>query len=75
MFEAHDERHQGPAAHYRRVAKESAAARTADGSENARGPANGDRVLTIRDLSVEIRRGDRVVRPAKVAVQTPKPAP
>lgn len=63
MFEAHDERHQGPAAHYRRVAKESAAARTADGSENARGPANGDRVLTIHDLSVEIRRGDRVVRP------------
>lgn len=36
---------------------------TADGSENARGPADGDRVLSIRDLSVEIRRGERVVRP------------
>ncbi|MFE5853057.1 dipeptide ABC transporter ATP-binding protein [Streptomyces sp. NPDC056500] len=37
--------------------------RTSDGTENALGPADGSRVLTIRDLSVEIRRGDRVVRP------------
>ncbi|MGW6459879.1 ABC transporter ATP-binding protein, partial [Streptomyces sp. NPDC055078] len=37
--------------------------RSSDGSENARGPADGSRVLTIRDLSVEIRRGDRVVHP------------
>ncbi|MFE2040545.1 dipeptide ABC transporter ATP-binding protein [Streptomyces sp. NPDC059477] len=50
---------------YRRVAKEmeSGTVRTSDGSENPRGPADGSRVLTIRDLSVEIRRGDRVVRP------------
>ncbi|MFI6535780.1 dipeptide ABC transporter ATP-binding protein [Nonomuraea sp. NPDC050547] len=36
---------------------------TADGSRKTRGPAGGDRVLTIADLSVEIRRGERVVRP------------
>ncbi|MFJ4770805.1 dipeptide ABC transporter ATP-binding protein [Streptomyces uncialis] len=37
--------------------------RTSDGTENAPRPGDGSRVLTIRDLSVEIRRGDRVVRP------------
>ncbi|GAA4363655.1 ABC transporter ATP-binding protein [Actinomadura verrucosospora] len=63
MFDARYKRRQGFASQYRRVAKESAAAHTTDGSENARGPANADRVLTIRDLSVEIRRGERVVRP------------
>ncbi|MEU5401260.1 ABC transporter ATP-binding protein [Streptomyces sp. NPDC005963] len=42
---------------------ESATVRTSDGSENARGPADDSRVLTIRDLSVEIRRADRVVHP------------
>ncbi|MFE0076596.1 dipeptide ABC transporter ATP-binding protein [Nonomuraea sp. NPDC059023] len=36
---------------------------TADGSRKTRGPAAGDRVLTIADLSVQIRRGERVVRP------------
>ncbi|MEV4893865.1 ABC transporter ATP-binding protein, partial [Nonomuraea sp. NPDC055795] len=36
---------------------------TADGSRKTRGPAGGDRVLTIGDLSVEIRRGERIVRP------------
>ncbi|MFD0889622.1 ABC transporter ATP-binding protein, partial [Streptosporangium algeriense] len=35
----------------------------ADGSGSAHGPADGGRVLTIRDLSVEIRRGERVIRP------------
>ncbi|GGO96833.1 dipeptide ABC transporter ATP-binding protein [Wenjunlia tyrosinilytica] len=42
---------------------ESGTVRTSDGFENAREPADGGRVLTIRDLSVEIRRGDRVVHP------------
>ncbi|MCM2392070.1 dipeptide ABC transporter ATP-binding protein [Streptomyces albipurpureus] len=37
--------------------------RTSEGTENALGPADDSRVLTIRDLSVEIRRGDRVVHP------------
>nr|WP_055503839.1 ABC transporter ATP-binding protein [Nonomuraea pusilla] len=36
---------------------------TTDGAENASGPADADRVLSIRELSVEIRRGERVVRP------------
>ncbi len=57
-------------AQYRRVAKEmqSGAVRRTDACDDARqssrGPVDeGDRVLTIRNLSVEIRRGGRLVRP------------
>ncbi|NUW46653.1 ABC transporter ATP-binding protein [Nonomuraea rhodomycinica] len=39
----------------------STALSTADGSANT----DGGRLLTIRDLSVEIRRGDRIVRPVR----------
>ncbi|MES9508716.1 ABC transporter ATP-binding protein [Streptomyces sp. NPDC000609] len=42
---------------------ESHIVRASDGLENAREPVDGSRVLTIRDLSVEIRRGDRIVHP------------
>ncbi|MFE7108218.1 dipeptide ABC transporter ATP-binding protein [Streptomyces sp. NPDC057575] len=37
--------------------------RASDGVEKAREPVDPGRVLTIRDLSVEIRRGNRTVRP------------
>ncbi|MEV7233856.1 ABC transporter ATP-binding protein [Streptomyces sp. NPDC051020] len=37
--------------------------RPSDGAESARESADSGRVLTISDLSVEIRRGDRAVRP------------
>ncbi|MFI6730172.1 dipeptide ABC transporter ATP-binding protein [Streptomyces atratus] len=42
---------------------ESHIVRASHGFENAREPADGSRVLTIRNLSVEIRRGDRIVHP------------
>lgn len=65
MFSEPDERRLPYVAQNRRTVEEmeSHIVRASDGFENAREPVDGSRVLTIRDLSVEIRRGGRIVHP------------